>query len=85
MSTPHEQAPVHPELLADALQARELLIGLIGLLRHPHRVAAVAAARGVALEARAAADRVVDQLEAQQVMAHEDAARARDAAAKGGQ
>lgn len=66
MNLPHPslESKLTPETLTDAHQLRELLIGVTALLTHPHRREAVVAAQGTALEARAAADRLVAQLDA---------------------
>ena len=43
-----------PEVLSDAHQLRELLIGISALVQNPSRAVAVEAARGATLEARLA-------------------------------
>ena len=66
MSTPHPdlEGKLTPETLSEAHLLRELLVGVSALLTHPHRREAVVAAFGAANEARAAADRLVAQLDA---------------------
>ena len=66
MNLPHPSldSKLTPEMLSEAHLLRELLIGVSALLTHPHRREAVVAAFGAANEARAAADRLVAQLDA---------------------
>ena len=52
------------DTIEDAHQVRELITGLVGLLRHPHRTDDVDKARGVALTALATVDRLVAHLDA---------------------
>lgn len=65
MATP--ASAVHhltPEVLSDAHQLRDLLIGAAAALLHPHRREAVIGGRFNVLEAQACAERVLEQLEA---------------------
>ena len=52
------------DTIEDVHQLRAVVIGVVGLLQHPHRVDAVVAARAAAQEAAAICDRVVAHLDA---------------------
>lgn len=53
-----------PEVVGDAHQLRELIVGISALVQHPHHASAVEAARGASLEARAVAERLCAHLDA---------------------
>jgi hypothetical protein len=64
MATPLPEVQIPNDVLADAHQLRELLVGISALLQNPSRLVAVDAARIATLEARAVADRIAAMLDA---------------------
>jgi quinolinate synthase len=67
----HESS-LAPEVVSDAHQLREILVGARALLQHPHRIEAVTAARGAVGEAAAIIERLTAQLDAHAVITAEN-------------